>query len=261
MKLPPWLTKQVGPLPAGVWILAVGGGLAIAYYSSRNKPAPVEEAEPGSEDGLPRLALPTGTYVSGPVASSVAAQAPTIETNLEWRRRAVELLTLRGYSPSVVDTALANYLGGLPLTSEAQNMAVEAALRELGVPPEGTAPLIPFEVDAAPLPTPGALVGLPPIEAGWITQPSVVAPAPGYVLDNSSRQLDVPAAISSPVTPAPLPYYTRPGGSAAPAAARASTYTPRPFVTIGNRAPSVQAWHEPAAAYSPPRATLSPRRY
>lgn len=55
------LTKQVGPLPLGVWLLAGGGGLFIAWRKSAN-PAPA--VPPAAGD-----ALPTGGGTGGQVSS------------------------------------------------------------------------------------------------------------------------------------------------------------------------------------------------
>ncbi len=148
-ELPEWAERQVGPLPAWGWVLAIGGGLAFGWYVRRRGPevAADPEAADGSDTGLPSsVNLPaSGLVIGGPAATDTSPLPQRIETNQQWRARAVEVLTIRGYSPSLVDIAIAHYLLGEPLESDAQNQAVDDALRILGVPPEGAPPLQPFE--------------------------------------------------------------------------------------------------------------------
>jgi hypothetical protein len=66
-----------------------------------------------------------------------SAASTTYSTNAEWVSAATTGLESLGYAASDVNTALANYLAGLSLTST-QATIVQAAIAEFGPPPVGT---------------------------------------------------------------------------------------------------------------------------
>lgn len=49
-----FLSKQVGPLPMGVWLLVGGGGLALAYWQRR------ADAEPDTLTAVQQVPVPVG---------------------------------------------------------------------------------------------------------------------------------------------------------------------------------------------------------
>ena len=60
------LAKQVGPLPLGAWVIVVGGGLGIAWWSRRNSAAEPVYVEDGS--GTSGVGVGGGAVGWSPVA-------------------------------------------------------------------------------------------------------------------------------------------------------------------------------------------------
>lgn len=131
----PDMGKMLGPLPLGAWIVVVGGGLGIAYYTHQNntpnEPAIVEDTSgtPGVGDGG------SGMYwqdASPPDNAGGVAGAPT--DNDQWGRLATNYLIAQGYPPSVADSAIRKYLAGDKLSAQEFSL-VNVALRQFGSPP------------------------------------------------------------------------------------------------------------------------------
>lgn len=131
------LSKKVGPMPLGAWMLAIGGGLGIAVYMRRH--AAAAPAAPAGTD--------TSTWNQGgntatdPGAGNLGAGGTTITgptrptTNDEWLTLAVDNLTAGGKaSGSIVNFALSTWLSGASI-NEQQRAIVDMAIRALGNPP------------------------------------------------------------------------------------------------------------------------------
>ncbi len=167
------LKQQIGPLPLGAWIVVVGGGLGIAYYTKNAKvsaPTIVEDTgmPAGVGEGVGWIAVPPpSTAPPGPAN-------PT--TNEEWARLAINWLIAQGYPPGMSDSAIRNYLELQPLGNQ-EYALVQAALKQLGSPP-------------IPLPAPP---GAPTINLS-----PIVAPRPAVAPTGSS-----PAMRYQTVTPWP----------------------------------------------------------
>lgn len=134
------LGKQVGPLPLGAWIVVVGGGLGIAYYTRRSGQEPVivddTSGVPGVGTGAVGGWVPTSPTPQDPVQ-------PAITTNEEWGRAAINWLLARGYPPNESDSAIRKYLAGTR-TSIQEYTLIGLVLVALGSPPQ---PLPPTEDD------------------------------------------------------------------------------------------------------------------
>lgn len=134
------LAKQYGPLPAGGWLLAIGGGVAVAMFVRRR-------AQTNTAAELDGENLPGDNTDTAPGAGNLGAGGsssparPT--TNDEWRLAVIPLLIAAGFAPLVVDSAVSHYLYGEPL-SPAEQSVIAKALQIAGPPPE-----------AVPPPTPG----------------------------------------------------------------------------------------------------------
>lgn len=170
MALPAALTKEVGPLPVGIWILAIGGGLGVSLWlSSRAKSKPDDEVETEfAADGvdpyqLAAMGRTQGALVALPGTVSAAPSRSDDMTNSNWLRSMVSNLSSNGYSAYAVDIALRTYLQGDALTADMQAI-VEKALMAGGIPPEGLPPLIPAETPVQT--TPGSSVNNQPGSAG-----------------------------------------------------------------------------------------------
>jgi len=135
------LGKKVGPLPLGVWLLAVGGGLAVAYYLNRsNGSAPADSSGAGD--------FGSATSATGTGANSVWAanqppgspSTPSISTNVQWEQAASDYLLGIGADPALVDSAMRKYLFNQPLSQQEQAI-INAAIRQFGLPPEPLPPV------------------------------------------------------------------------------------------------------------------------
>lgn len=125
------MSKQIGPLPLGAWVIVVGAGVGIALWTRRSPvPAVVE-----SGNGTPGV----GTGGSGqftdltPTPANPAQQAPT--TNEQWGVKAINWLIANGYPANVADSAIRKYLSGAKLSVQEFTM-VGIVLVALGSPPQ-----------------------------------------------------------------------------------------------------------------------------
>lgn len=158
------LGKQMGPLPMGAWIVVVGAGLGIAYYtrnSGKNAPIPVTDTsgDPGVGTGAVSDWVQTG-----PPSDSGNDTGPVIATNDDWGRAAVNLLIAKGYDPTASDQAIRNYLSGSAL-SVTERALVNIALVALGSPP-------------TPLPPGPSLPGIPTPKPPTPKPPKPPTPTP-----------------------------------------------------------------------------------
>lgn len=173
--------KQVGPLPLGAWVVVVGGGLGIAWYSRRagtqnTAPVPVNDTS-----GVPGVGTGPG-WVAVPPPSSAPDGAPPPATNEEWGRQAINYLIAQGYDATAADLAIRKYLESAKLSIQ-EYALVRIALQKLGAPP------VPLP---APVDTGGdSTVPPPPVS----TPPPVVTPPPP----------PPPPPVSQPPPPAPRP--------------------------------------------------------
>ncbi len=129
------LGKQMGPLPLWGWIavLAASGGIIIMRRKKTAKATAT--ATPDSVTYAQQAQQPTvGNMLNNPGAPIVTGGTPKPVTNDDWRSQAVTTLIAKGYSPLTIDTAMANYLAGQPLSTQQQAL-IDMALASLGVPP------------------------------------------------------------------------------------------------------------------------------
>jgi hypothetical protein len=124
------LSKNVGPLPAGVWAVIIAGGLGVAYFINRRSAAnqantPVQLTEGGTGAGG------SGFDVVNPPPPATAEP----DTNEKWRVRVTNWLIANGYDPTTADNAVRKYLFGQSL-SIAEEAVINVALVQFGVPPE-----------------------------------------------------------------------------------------------------------------------------
>jgi hypothetical protein len=130
------LGKQVGPLPVGAWIVVVGGGLGIAYYTSRQKVVEPEIVDESGDVGKG----PGGFTSLVPVQPPTDADAGP-ETNEEWSRIAIDGMVARGYPAALVNSAITKALMG-GTDYEGKKMSVQEwsiwqlALMYYGTPPQ-----------------------------------------------------------------------------------------------------------------------------
>lgn len=196
----PDLGQQIGPLPLGAWVAVVGGGLGIAYVTSRNRSSNNDPIYVNDTSGVPGVGVGgVGAYSSTDGGSTpVTAVGQTITSNAQWGDQAFTFLVAMGTDAAVVDKAVRDYLSGIPLGFQANGL-IALALAKLGRPPEGLP-------DAPPLPE------RPNVQA----PPPPPPPAPVYVPPPPPP----PAPVFAPPPPAPRTYTVRPGDSLSKIAAR-----------------------------------------
>ena len=130
MSLSDTLTKQAGPLPIGAWILVIGGGLGIAFYTTRNSPPAQEQVNTGTDPGV---GVGPGTPGFIPVSPPVTG-GETFTDNDSWASAAVRYLTGANYSPTAASIAIRKYVDG-GSWSAAEDTMIKAAIKQLGPPP------------------------------------------------------------------------------------------------------------------------------
>lgn len=141
-----FLTKKAGPLPVGVWIALVAGGLGITWYLNRGKSSN-DRASTGTTGNGMVDATGSGTYSpvggnagTGGAGSGTGSTGNTFADNNAWGTASINYLISLGYDPAKVNSAIAGYLSSQPLTTQQQAM-VNSALQHFGSPPLIPAPV------------------------------------------------------------------------------------------------------------------------
>lgn len=152
------LKKQVGPLPLGIWLAAIAGGLGLAYVIRRHNP----------------LTAPAGSPAANQAAPTPETPAPA--SNDDWRLAAERGLINNGFDPLGATQAIEGYLSGATLSPDEQAI-IEAALKQAGpapqAPPPPLAGTIPTSYQTPPPQSPPtSTFGAPP--------PAIPAPANTY---------------------------------------------------------------------------------
>src|SRR5688500_6245002 len=125
------LTKQIGPLPAGMWLLVIGGGFAVGYFINRNMAkAPTED--PSSQQ-LTETGVRTGSRQLIYEPPQSGSKDTTPDTNAAWGRRAVNYLVGTGVQSTTAESAVNKYLQGHSL-SIAEKALVNLASAAIGNP-------------------------------------------------------------------------------------------------------------------------------
>lgn len=145
------LDKKVGPLPMGVWIAVVLGGLTVGYFiNKKSSSGSTPQEQQLTETGVGKGGV-AWTEV-GPTPAPVAQE----ETNQTWGRKVVNFYVAQGYDAGLVDNTVRKYLYGQDLTFAEQSI-INLALLRFGVPPE---PLPPVKIPEPP-PTPPSVIPAP----------------------------------------------------------------------------------------------------
>lgn len=147
------LSRKLGPLPVGVWILAVGGGLGLSYYLQRPE-GEGEESDDGTveydEYGYdPFTALPYSGevgLVDYGTQSPISQPPQAIISNEQWIALGADYLIGIGNNPLKSHNALVRYTNGESLDT-AQQALVSQVIRHLGSPPEGVPSVDPGDIE------------------------------------------------------------------------------------------------------------------
>lgn len=193
------LTKPIGPLPLGAWIVVVGVGVGINVYTRKNsspasEPQYIEDVSgvPGVGMGGSWQAVPPPTFA--PETGSISGP---INTNEEWGRAAINFLIAQGYDAGASDSAVRKYLASESLSVQ-EYALIRVALMKLGALPITLPPGQPAPVMQPPPMT--APVNAPPEPA------PTAAPSPVPVF---TPPQPTPTTTPPPVRPQP-PVYTQP---------------------------------------------------
>ena len=139
-----FLTKKVGPLSIGMYLLFFVGFLIIYYWwrsrSTSGGNAPTPTTFTGDLQGTSAsqgMGSASGGGAFGGAQSSGSGSASA--TNGQWATNAANFLTGNGANPTAVQGALAAYLSGQQLTPSQQAL-IDQALSAEGSPPNGVVP-------------------------------------------------------------------------------------------------------------------------
>jgi hypothetical protein len=161
------LSKQVGPLPLGAWIIVVGAGLGIAFYTRQQNAPPVEVTDQSGDPGVGTGAV--GGWV--PTTPPEQQVNQPITTNDQWADKAIRHLIASNYNPVIADSAVRNYLGGIKLSIQ-ETALIAIVLTAIGPPPQSLPPVE------------GGTGTNPPPPGGTEPQPTYVNVAKGFVWKN-----------------------------------------------------------------------------
>lgn len=135
------LGKQVGPLPLGAWIAVVGGGLGLAWYTSRKPTASEEAADTAAVDESGGTGEGPGGLAYVPVTGTDSGDQSSKPTdNDEWGRMAIDGLIALGYPAALVNSAITKALMG-GQDYDGNKMSIQEwsiwqlALQKFGTPP------------------------------------------------------------------------------------------------------------------------------
>lgn len=155
------LSKKLGPMPVGGWLLALAGGVGIALYF-RNKSAAdsadlpddttfpddftvngdgFDQADPGGTNpgvggtgGTDQAGNPNTPGTPAHIHHSEAYKAKHAKTNAEWKHHTVLAMTAMGFGAAAMDNTLDHYLKG-QRQGQAGELRLSAALARCGPPP------------------------------------------------------------------------------------------------------------------------------
>lgn len=177
-----FLTQKVGPLPMVVWI---GAGAVGLYISHRAAASNAASASGSAVDSPTAGNGPSGTGPGGwlpqqpstDASGSSAATTPAApQDNNAWGSGALQWLLSHNYDPTLSDSAVRNYLGSLPLSTNQQAL-ISTLLTGYGAPPEILSPTGQTPTPVTPV-TPAQPPPLPKPPTQASPPPKVVPPPP-----------------------------------------------------------------------------------
>lgn len=152
------LGKQVGPLPLGAWVIVVGGGLGIAWWTRKNGSSPTDTSSDPTPVSLDDAvgAGASGFTNSNALPATANVGQPT--TNDQWASLALTWAASNtSYSLTAVSNAISKYFAGTQRTI-AEDTILNSIFREVGAPPT-PGPEAPYAPDPTPPATGGTGTG------------------------------------------------------------------------------------------------------
>ncbi len=188
------LTTKIGGLPGFAWVgIAIGAVILYKKYKGKS-------SAPATSTSVTDSTAPADMVTSG-------ASSTPLGTNATWAQTAAnQLMATSSYSPSDIQTALANYQSGYGLSSIQQTI-IDSALHTFGTPPEGVIPTYSANIDST------LINGVGP---AYPNDPNVATPPPtagGQATPPSTPLQSLPTVGAQPFTPpAGQMFYAPPSG-------------------------------------------------
>lgn len=171
------LKKNVGPLPMGVWIAIIAGGLLIAYYFNKKN----GQSSGGNVDTGGNPAVGTG-LVSAGIPGGVTTPNPSTQPtdNQGWLSLALTQAIRDGYNPVTASAALNAFINGQVLQPD-QATLVQRVVQELTA--QGiNIPQVPSGGSIATAPTGGGSTNAAPAQVTNLHFVSGTASKTGFTL-------------------------------------------------------------------------------
>lgn len=167
------MSKPIGPLPTGAWAAIVAAGVGIVWYTrthgSSSSTTPVDPTTLADSVG----AGPTAFTAVDP-SPQPSSNAASFTDNGTWSVAAITWGIAHGLQPTIVDSAVRDYINGQNLSGQEQAI-IDQILKALGPPPET---LTPYQRPPSSTPpvTPGGPPSPPPPPP--VTKPPPVTSKP-----------------------------------------------------------------------------------
>lgn len=130
--------KSAKGVPPYVWVIAVGGGLGVAYFMNRSK----TNAATGTNTAAPSALVYTGSGQTTDTSadSSSSAAGGGFQTNDAWAQAAKNWLISQGSDAKEASDAVDLYINAQALNAK-QNSMISAVTRGIGAPPQSLPPV------------------------------------------------------------------------------------------------------------------------
>ena len=129
--------KAAKGVPPYVWVIAVGGGLLVAFYFNKNK----NTAPDGTNTQAPSALVYTGSGQTETSADSDSSAAGgRFQTNEAWAQAAKQWLIAQGVDAKEASDAVDLYINAQALNTK-QNAMIANVVRGIGAPPQSLPPV------------------------------------------------------------------------------------------------------------------------
>jgi LysM repeat protein len=123
-------------VPPYVWLIAVGGGVLVAFYFNKNK----GKTPDGTDTQAPTALVYTGTGQTDTSADAESSAAQGFQTNEAWAQAAKNWLIAQGVDAKEASDAVDLYINAQALNSK-QNAMISNVTRAIGSPPQSLPPV------------------------------------------------------------------------------------------------------------------------
>jgi len=127
--------KSAKSVPPYVWLIAVGGGVLVAFYFNKSK----NKASDGTDTQAPSALVYTGTGQTDDSADSNSSKTTGFQTNEAWAQAAKNWLIAQGVDGKEASDAVDLYVNAQALSAK-QNAMISNVIRGIGSPPQSLPP-------------------------------------------------------------------------------------------------------------------------